>query len=93
MISVEAILLVGLLESLIENYVMALSAPEPLKTLFVMLFIAGAFGVLMSVVVFLTRRSLSKGQQVLKLLPLPTSHLVLHAVILIGIFWLYTEYY
>ena len=90
-VSLEAILLVGLLESLLEDHVMALAISKPLKILFVMLFIAGAFGILMSVVVLLTKRSLGKGQKVLTLLPVP--HLVVHLAALAGIFWLYYNYY
>jgi FtsH-binding integral membrane protein len=90
LISLEAILLVGLVESLVEGYVMALDMHYALKILFVMLFIAGAFGVLMSVVVLLTKRSLSQGHKVLQG---AVSHLVIHALVLGGIYWLYYSFY
>ena len=93
LISIEAILLVGLLEGLIEDRVMELSLPDTVKILLVMVFIAGAFGVLMSLVVFVTKRSLSSGHKMLKILPVSTSYLVLHGVAIAGIYWLYVKYY
>ena len=93
LVSVEAILLVGLLESLAENYVMAQGWPKPVVTLIIMLMIAGAFGVLMSVMVLLTKRSLLKGQKVVNLLPFSIPHLAIHIGVLSVIFWLYFQYY
>jgi hypothetical protein len=93
LVSIEAILLVGLLESRIEEYVTGLSVPDPVKTLFIMLFIAGAFGLLISVVALMTKRSLSHGHRVMKQLPLPVPQLSIHLLVLIGMYWLYSRYY
>ena len=93
LITLEAILLVGLSESLIEAYVMALSIPYWLQILFVMCFIAGAFGILMSVVSALAKSSITKGQKLLSSLPIATPQLLIHGAALAGIFWLYLIYY
>lgn len=89
LISLEAILLMGLLENFAEAQVMAADLPDPVKSLFIMLLIAGAFGVLMALVVAATKRSLAGGNKLLQSLPIPTPLLVVHGAALSGIYWLY----
>ena len=93
LISVEAILLVGLLESIAENYISSQPWPKPIITLVIMLMIAGVLGGLMSVVMLLTKKSLMKGQKVFNLRPASFHSLILHLLILSGIFWLYHTSY
>ncbi len=89
LISLEAVLLVGLLENFAESYVMGTGFPAPLKSLFIMMLVAGAFGLLMVVVVSATKRSLSQGSKMLQSLPVPTPVLLVHGAVLVGIYWLY----
>lgn len=89
LISLEAVLLVGLLENFAETQVVQSNFSDPVKSLFIMLLVAGAFGLLMAVVVAMTKRSLSQGNKVLRSLPVPPPILLVHGLALVGIYWLY----
>ena len=89
LISLEAVLLVGLLENYAESLVMQSGLPAPLKSFFIMLLVAGAFGLLMALVVTVTKRSLVHGNKLLQSLPIPTPLLLVHGAALGGIYWLY----
>ncbi len=93
LISAEAILLVGLLDNLMENYVRGLSCSDAVKTLFFMLSTVGAFGLLLSVAVVLAKQSLAHGHKLFQALPISTPYLVVHGLALVGIYWLYANYY
>ena len=93
LVSIEAILLVGLLENLIELELDKLPVDQWVKTIMIMLLIAGIFGGVISVITVMTKRSLAKGQNALKTLPLPTPMLLIHSLILGGIYWLYATYW
>lgn len=79
----------GLLENHGERLVMQTHWPVPVKTLLIMLLIAGAFGVVMVFVFSVTKQLLSKGNKAMQSLPVPTPLLVVHGLALGGIYWLY----
>lgn len=90
LISLETVLLMGLLENAGESMVMQTGWPDPIKTLLIMLLIAGAFGVVMVLLFSATKQLLSRGNKAVQSLPVPTPLLVIHGVLLGGIYWLYT---
>ena len=93
LISLEAVLLVGFLENYVENLVTQSSFAAPIKTLFIMLLIAGAFGVLMALVISLTKQSLHGAKKAVDALPLPTPFILIHSCAILGIYSLYSMYW
>ncbi len=79
----------GLLENFGESLVQQTGWSDPIKTLLIMLLIAGAFGVVMVLLFSATKQLLSKGNKAMQSLPVPTPILLVHGLALGGIYWLY----
>lgn len=85
----EALLLVGVLEMAAEDRVVASNFPDELKVVFIMLLVLGFFGSLLIVVERLAKSGLGTTHRTIQALPIPTPRIVIHALLLFGLFLAY----
>ena len=90
LVAVEALLLAALLESVLEDWVVA--QPDLagwIKVLFSMILVVGLFGGVMLVLEGAAKRSIDRTTGMVKALPVPTPVLAIHSAFLIAIFFAY----
>ena len=88
-LAAETVLLVGIVQELLEGWVLSIQVSNVVKVLFVMAATVGIIGMLLVVVQLLIERSLAGTHQMAKSLPLPMAVYVVHVAILIVLYYLY----
>lgn len=91
LIAMEAMLLMGVIKDVIFETVRTSSHANWLKVVFVMAATIGLFGGLFFVIEKVTARGVNQTHQALKRLPIAMPTLVVHAVLLFLLFWLYAR--
>ena len=91
LIVMEALLLIGALEFMAEDRVVASDFPDELKVAFVMLLVLGFFGSLLVVVERLAKSGLGTTRRTIQALPIPTPRIFIHALVLFGLFLAYAS--
>lgn len=81
LLTLEAVLLVAVLQELIQNQIEAALIPNVLKALYTVINNAGMFGGLLLFIVSLTKGSLAKTHDVIQALPIPTPLVLVHTTI------------
>jgi hypothetical protein len=89
LLATEAVLIVGVVQELMQRWVMKQDLANAAKVLFVMLSTIGIIGLVLVIVRTLVLRSLEKTHQVAKAMFLPMAVSVMHVLILVSIFYLY----
>lgn len=87
----EALLLVGVLEMAAEDLVVASSYPDEVKIVLIMLLVLGFFGTLIVVVERMAKSGVGVTHKTIQALPIPTPRLVIHALVLFGLFLAYAR--
>jgi hypothetical protein len=85
----EVILTVGVVQELIQRQVNHLALPPYGKVLWIMASTLGVLGVLLLVIRAVVTHSLTKTHEVVQAIPLPTPLLLVHALVYVGLFFLY----
>lgn len=86
----EAILLVGACNEMLQQFVGRLDLPNWGKVLWVMGSTLGLLGVMLLVIRLVADKGVAKTHEVVQAIPLPTPHLLVHALIYGGLFLLYS---
>lgn len=90
LVAVEALLVVGLIETIAEDAVVAQTdLPNWAKVLFSMVLVVGLFGGLMLLFERWAQRGIDRTHGVVKSLPVPTPVLAIHGALLVAIFFGY----
>lgn len=89
LVEVEAVLLVGVAQELLQRQINTLGLPNWGKTLWTMGCTLGVLGGLVVVLRLLAKRSVTKAHQTVQAIPLPTPYLLIHIAAFAGLFLLY----
>jgi hypothetical protein len=90
LIATEAVLLVGLLKDYLTHQIMQPNWPPWGKVLFVMGSTVGVLGGLYLIFERLARAGVARTHDVVKAVPLPAPYIIIHVVVLCGLFELYS---
>ena len=90
MLTIETILLVGLMQVWFEEWLVGQSGlPGWLKILTLMVIMIGILGFLLVSIEQLTKKSLAHAHDVAKNMPIPWSMVLVHIAAFVGLFYLY----
>lgn len=89
LLTAEVLLAIDLILRLLERALVASGWPPGIQVLLIMALVVGAFGSILLVIEHLAKRSLKASQEVLRGLPLPTPPLLVHLLVLVGLFVAY----
>ncbi len=89
LLAAEGVLLIGVLQELMQRWVLHYQLENTLKVAFIMLATVGVIGLLLVMVQAMIIRSLAKTHDVVKSMPVPMPVVVLHVAVFIALFYLY----